>query len=114
MIIHTNSTASGLNATDKTPMYEMPLTFVFGVWGLGFWGWGEHFLYWGFGCWRFDPRATAFHKTSNLRFCIAAVIDVLRKLCYGIGMTVTGCICTTNINIAQSDHRYSSVSLMHA
>ena len=35
---------SGLNATDKTPMYEMPLTFVFEVWELAFWGWGEHFL----------------------------------------------------------------------
>ena len=44
---------SGLNATDKMPMHEMPLIYVFGVWGLGFWGWGEHFRYWGFGCWHF-------------------------------------------------------------
>ena len=44
---------SGHNATDKTPMNEMPLIFVFGFWGLGFWGWGEHFLYMDFGCWRF-------------------------------------------------------------
>ena len=54
---------SMLNATDKTPMYEMPLIFVFGVWGLGLWGWGEHFLYWGLGrwhfChWRFVPRSS--------------------------------------------------------
>ena len=26
----------GLYATDKTPMYEMPLIYVFGGWGLGF------------------------------------------------------------------------------
>ena len=25
----------GLNATDKTPMYEMPLTFVLWFWGRG-------------------------------------------------------------------------------
>ena len=29
------SLVSGLNATDKTPMYEMPLIFVFRGWGLG-------------------------------------------------------------------------------
>ena len=40
-----NKLVSGLNATDKTPIYEMPLTFVFGGWGF------EHFLYWGFGRW---------------------------------------------------------------
>ena len=40
---------SGLNATDKTSMYEMPLIYVFGVLGLGLWGWGEDFLCWGFG-----------------------------------------------------------------
>ena len=28
----------GHNATDKTPMYEMPLTFVFGGWGFGVMG----------------------------------------------------------------------------
>ena len=28
----------------KTPMTEMPRTFV--IWGLGFWGWGGHLLYW--------------------------------------------------------------------
>ena len=26
---------SGHYGTDKTPMYEMPLIFVFGVWGFG-------------------------------------------------------------------------------
>ena len=26
---------SGQNATDKTPMYDMPLIFMFGVWGFG-------------------------------------------------------------------------------
>ena len=31
---------SGLNATDKTPMYEMPLIYVFGGWGI--WQW--HFV----------------------------------------------------------------------
>ena len=35
----------GLNATDKTPIYKMPLTFEFGV---GVLGWKENFLYWGF------------------------------------------------------------------
>ena len=34
---------SGLNAMDNTPMYKMPLISVFGVWGLGFWGWGSIF-----------------------------------------------------------------------
>ena len=34
---------SGLNAMDKTPMYKMPLIYVFGVWGLGFWDWGSIF-----------------------------------------------------------------------
>ena len=38
---------SGLNATNKTPMYEMSLIFVLGVGG-------SIFLYWGFGHWRFD------------------------------------------------------------
>ena len=28
-------TVSGLIATDKTPMHEMPLSFVFGGWGFG-------------------------------------------------------------------------------
>ena len=32
-----DSVVSGLNATDKTPMYEMPLIYVFGVWGFGVW-----------------------------------------------------------------------------
>ena len=32
----------------KTPLYEMPLTSVF---GFGFWA--EHFQYRGFRCWRF-------------------------------------------------------------
>ena len=41
---------SGHSATDKTPMYEMPRIFVFGGGVLGL---GEHFLYWGFGCWHF-------------------------------------------------------------
>ena len=45
------SRVSSLNAMDKTPMYEMPLIYVLGVWGLGFWG--EQFLYWGFGQWYF-------------------------------------------------------------
>ena len=47
---------SGLNATDKKPMYKMPLTFVFGIWD--FWFWGENFLLW---LW-----VLAFHK---LAFC---------------------------------------------
>ena len=37
------SRVSDHNATDKKPMYEMPLTFVFGVRGLGFWGWESIF-----------------------------------------------------------------------
>ena len=32
---------------DRMPMYETPLTFVFGVLGIGL---GEHFLHLGFGC----------------------------------------------------------------
>ena len=32
-------------------MYEMPLIYVFGFWGLGFWG--EHFFVLGFGQWHF-------------------------------------------------------------
>mgnify|MGYP001803636434 CR=1 FL=1 len=32
---HTRDVVSGHNATDKTPMYEMPLHLVFGVWVLG-------------------------------------------------------------------------------
>ena len=39
------------SATDKMPKYEMPLIYVFGGWD--FWGWGKHFLYWGFGQWHF-------------------------------------------------------------
>ena len=41
------------NATDKTPMYEMALMFVFRGWGFGF---GRSILYWGLQCWRFVPR----------------------------------------------------------
>ena len=37
---------SGLNATDKTPSYEMPMTFVFQ-------GLGGEFSYWGFWRWHF-------------------------------------------------------------
>ena len=32
-MIMSKCVVSGHNATDKTPMYEMPLIFVFGVWG---------------------------------------------------------------------------------
>ena len=35
-LIHHYYRVSGLNATDKTPMYEMPLIYVFGGWGLEF------------------------------------------------------------------------------
>ena len=34
---------SGHNTADKMPVYEMPLTIVFLVWGWGFKSWGEHF-----------------------------------------------------------------------
>ena len=33
--INTHCEVSGLNATDSTPMYEMPMFYVFGVLGLG-------------------------------------------------------------------------------
>ena len=49
---------SGLNATDKTPMYEMPLIYVFGVWRLGL-GWALFVVgFWAmaFCHWRFVPR----------------------------------------------------------
>ena len=39
------SAVSAHNATDKLPMYEMPLFFVFGVLGLG----RAFFFYWGLG-----------------------------------------------------------------
>ena len=48
--MHPSYMVSGLNATDKTAMYEMPLIYVFGVWVLGL---GEHFRYSGFECWHF-------------------------------------------------------------
>ena len=35
---------SGLNATDKVPMYEMPLIYVFGVWGVGVFELGRVFF----------------------------------------------------------------------
>ena len=44
-------TVSGLYATDKTPMYVMPVIYAFGI--LGFGVRGEHFLYWGFRQWHF-------------------------------------------------------------
>ena len=57
---------SGLNATDKMPIYEMSLTFVFG--GSGFVVGGAFFVL-GFERWRFVPRsspcAITIHKTST-------------------------------------------------
>ena len=35
MKISDDASVSGLNATDKTPMYEMPLNYVYGILGLG-------------------------------------------------------------------------------
>ena len=40
-------------AEELPSLGELGQIYVFGVWGLGFWGWGEHFLYWGFGQWHF-------------------------------------------------------------
>ena len=48
---------SGLNATDKTPMYEMPLIFVCR-------GWGENFSHWGFG-----DRHFVIGVLSRDRYC---------------------------------------------
>ena len=50
---------SGLNATDKTPKYEIPLIYVFGGWRLGL---GRAFFVVGcwamaFCYWRFVPRS---------------------------------------------------------
>ena len=42
---------SGLNATDKTPTFEMPLTFVFEV--LGVWHFGVGVSIFCLGRWRF-------------------------------------------------------------
>ena len=43
---------SGLNGTHKTPTYKMPLTFVFGVLGLGgaflYYVWAMIFCHWHF------------------------------------------------------------------
>ena len=65
--MHPSYMVSGLNATDKTAMYEMPLIYVFGDWVLGL---GEHFLYWGF--W-----ATAFcHGRFVLRSMRLAVKQI--------------------------------------
>ena len=56
---------SGLNAMDKTTLYETPLIYVFGVGGLGFWGWGEHFLYWGCGQWHFVIGVLSQDRTMD-------------------------------------------------
>ena len=46
-------TVTGVNDMHKTPMYEMPLIYVFEIRGCGF-GFGAFFfLYWGFGQWHF-------------------------------------------------------------
>ena len=52
-LIHHHYRVSGLNATDKTPMYEMPLIYVFRVWRLGqafsvFGVWAMVFCHWRF------------------------------------------------------------------
>ena len=51
-------TLSGLNATYKTPMYEMPLIYVFGVFGLGRAFFVLGFRAMAFCHWRFVPRSS--------------------------------------------------------
>ena len=41
-------------------MYEMPLINVFGFWGLG-----EHFLFWGFGQWHFVIGVLSRDREEN-------------------------------------------------
>ena len=49
------------NATDKTPIYEMPLNFVYGVRGLG-----KAFFVLGFCHLRFDPRSPSIVHGSGV------------------------------------------------
>ena len=51
---------SGLKATDKMPMYEMPLAFVFGVLG-------SIFLYWGFWVLAFCPKITIYNILIRIK-----------------------------------------------
>ena len=61
---------SGLNTTDKTPMYEIPLICVWGL-GVGVLGLGGAFLLLGFWAmafchWRFVPRSKSVVYTELL------------------------------------------------
>ena len=51
---HVPTPVSGPNATHKTPVYGMPLTFAFGVW--------RAFLYWGFGWWNFGTGVLSWDQ----------------------------------------------------
>ena len=62
------NTVSSLNATDKTPMNENSLAFVFRVWGFGVW---ESIFVLGFYAmalwhWHFISRANFFFAHSNI------------------------------------------------
>ena len=59
---HTHDVVSGHNDTDKTPMYEMPLTFVFGVWVLGL---GRAFICIGLLSLAFCPRSQDVSEGSR-------------------------------------------------
>ena len=52
---------SGLNATDKAPIYEMPLIYVFGVLGLG-----EQFF---IGVLGNSSLSLAFFMTLSVHYC---------------------------------------------
>ena len=54
------SMVSGQNATDKTPMYDMPLISMFGVWGRAFFVLGFWVL--AFFHWCFVPRSLSIGK----------------------------------------------------
>ena len=85
---------SGLNATVKTPMYEMPLTFVLGGWGLGFYYWEGAFLNWGFELWHFvigvlshdqcNSHLQGSHKTATSRASTDCQVHIRPKFSLAI------------------------------
>ena len=50
----------------QTPMYEISLIYMFWVWRLRPWCWGEHFLYWGVWTMAFCPKIELISKVRIL------------------------------------------------
>lgn len=84
-------------------MYEMALIFVLRVWGLVFWGWREHFLYWvlGFGVLSRDQPQDQLisdsilwnHDTNNqVEVCV--FVNYVKKLVACINQHVGMLVCT--------------------